>query len=65
MPEAEQRADADRNGQPPSQDEPTAGEKPEGFQRFEDLTRKLLRVPKSELDEKRRAPKPSPSTPRT
>jgi hypothetical protein len=27
------------------------------FERFEDLTRKLVRVPKSEIDEKRRASK--------
>jgi hypothetical protein len=48
-----------RNGQP------AKGERPEEFGRFEALTRKLLRVPKAELDEKRRAPKPSPSAPRT
>jgi hypothetical protein len=30
--------------------EPT---KPEDFQRFEDLARKLVRVPKAEVDEKR------------
>jgi len=44
-------------------------EKPEEFERFEELTRKLLRVPKSELDEKldeeRRASTPSPSAPGT
>lgn len=28
--------------------------KPETFQKFEDLTRKLAKVPKSELDEKRK-----------
>jgi hypothetical protein len=41
--------------------------RPKEFERFEDLARKLLRVPKSELDEKldeeRRASTPSPSAP--
>lgn len=37
---------------------------PEEFQRFEDLTRDLLKVPKAEVDVKHRAkssPKPAPS----
>jgi hypothetical protein len=51
------RTDKRRNGKPAG-----AGEVPEEFERFRDLTRKLLRVPKSDVDEKRNAPKPSPST---
>jgi hypothetical protein len=35
--------------------EKSAGERPSEFQRFQDLTRKLLRVPKPELDTKRKA----------
>jgi hypothetical protein len=32
---------------------PSSSGKPEAFQAFENLTRKVLRVPKSEVDEKR------------
>lgn len=50
-----QRADPQTgNGHRSADEEPPAGEKPEGFQRFEDLMRKLVRVPKSEVDEKRK-----------
>jgi hypothetical protein len=43
-----------RNGDQPDE-RPKAGEKPYEFQRFEDLTRKLAKVPKRELDAKRKA----------
>ena len=36
-------------------DKASAGERPEEFSRFEALTRKLIRVPKSEVDAKRKA----------
>lgn len=49
-------ADQSHNGQPRKpdsgeKDEPASGKPPE-FERFEGLTRKLMKVPKRELDEK-------------
>lgn len=43
------RADSDE-----STEKQPAGERPSEFERFEALTRKLIRVPKSEVDEKRK-----------
>jgi hypothetical protein len=41
-------------------------EGPKEFARFDELTRKLIKVPKDQLDEKVKKPKPSPpSTRRT
>jgi hypothetical protein len=45
-----------RPKEPDESTEPSpAGERPSEFERFEALTRKLIRVPKSEVDEKRKA----------
>jgi hypothetical protein len=61
MAERQQQADRRRsNGQPATNGQAPADDKPEGFQRFEGLVRKLVRVPKSELDAKRKAPSSPP-----
>ena len=54
---ASEKDGARRNGQPPQGRDPD--DELEEFQRFEELTRKLTRVPKSELDEKLKAAKGS------
>jgi len=54
---AEPHSSSRRNGEPEDAGEPVApaqNGKPEEFQRFEDLARKLAKVPKAELDEKRK-----------
>lgn len=56
-------AESRRNGEPERRDgqpadEPETqdsnGDTPDEFERFEDLARRLVQVPKSELDEKRK-----------
>lgn len=38
-----------------SKDRSSGSSEPPEYQRFEDLTRRLLKVPKTEIDQKRRA----------
>ncbi len=45
----------------PAKNSDRSKDRPEEFSRFEELTKKLLRVSKSEVDEKRKGSKPSPS----
>lgn len=51
---AEQPANGNRSEPDRDDDESPNGNPPAAFQRFEDLMHGLIRVPKSELDEKRK-----------
>jgi len=55
MAETQEHVDSpESNGQPATVDRAGTDDKPEEFQRFEDLARRLIDVPKVELDEKRK-----------